>query len=126
MLLVLQGLPAEHFAVVINFETPYGTYGTGHNVAYAGGMLLDPEINVAFDIGSFAELRAMTPATRLEQLLAADKVYGFYDWLNNPAVRREQIVRGLDGGVLSWFYRFILEGMDQGSSRIWALNFQPP
>lgn len=121
----LLGVDAKHYALIVAYDTPFGRFGTGHNLVLADGMLLDAEVNVAFDIGAFGAISKSAPLSRLPALLASQKVYGFYDWLNYPPVRSEQLSRNQDGGVLSWLYQFILGGFSRGATRIWQIHWRP-
>jgi hypothetical protein len=117
-LALIQDIPATDYALTERFDTPYGPFSTGHNLVFAGGLLLDAEINAAFQIGSFRELNAIWPTSRLPRLLAQDRVLGFYNWLNSPPVRAEQLNRGEDGGGIAYYYWFYLWGLDQGATQL--------
>jgi hypothetical protein len=124
-LAVLQGIPATDYAIALNFPTPYGQFAAGHNLVFAGGMLLDAEIDCAFNIGSLGALESIAPGNRLSTLLNDGKVYGFYNWLDSPPVRNEQLSRGQDGGVIAFYYYWYLMGIDQGNTRVWAIPPMP-
>jgi hypothetical protein len=117
-LALIQDIPATHYAITWNFGTPYGDFQAGHNLVYAAGLLLDAEVGVAFHIGSFGELNAISPQSRLARLLGQHRVLGFYNWLNSPPVRAEQLGRQQDGGAIAYFYWFYLWGINQGSTRL--------
>ena len=58
---------------------------------------MTPDFDCAFNIGSLDALESISPGNRLSSLLTNGKVYGFYNWLNSPPVRHEQLSRGQDG-----------------------------
>ncbi|MBO0699004.1 MAG: VCBS repeat-containing protein, partial [Zavarzinella sp.] len=117
-LALIQDIPATHYHLTEQFDTPYGRFAAGHNLVFADGLLLDAEIGVAFNIGSLQELGAISPSSRLPRLLAQGRVLGFYNWLNSPPVRGEQLARGEDGGGIAYYYWFYLWGLDQGATQI--------
>src|SRR5262249_7918461 len=123
-LLLIQGISAIHYNIQLKYSTTLGEFATGHNLVLAGGLLIDAEVNVAFNIGSLSQLTAMTPFGRLSRLLSADKVYGFYDWMNYPPIRIADLGNGYDGGILSWVYQFILAGIGQGATSLRKIPFR--
>ncbi len=124
-LLLIQGIPAVQYHLAYDFPVSWGRFVSMHNLVFADGLLLDGEVNLALNIGSLNQLLSMAPYSRLTTLLSAGDVYGFYDWLNYPPVRAEQLSRGFDGGILSWVYRYMLAGIDQGNTVVTKVSFLP-
>jgi hypothetical protein len=120
-LALIQGIPATHYAIIENFSGPFGQFGTGHNLVLADGLLIDAEINAAFDIGSLNDLESIPGGDRLGTLLRTGHVYGFYNWLNSPPIRNEQLSRGQDGGVIAYYYYWYFLGLDLGNAQIWKI-----
>jgi hypothetical protein len=54
----------------------------------------------------------------LPSLLAQQRVFGFYNWYLNPAVRAAQLAHGQDGGILSFYYQYYFAGIGQGNTTI--------
>jgi hypothetical protein len=124
-LTIIQGMTPRHIALLENFGTPYGQFSTGHNLTMVEGMIVDAEINVAFDIGTSGAFWNISGPSRLPRLFVDHKVYGFYNWLNSPPVRAEQLARGEDGGAIAYYYWFYLWGLDSGSTRIITVQAMP-
>lgn len=113
----LQGIPAITLSLGVNYRTNYGQFVSGHMVAYAEGLWLDPEINMAIQL-NFPQLLRWSPSSRLSNLLNSGQTYGFYNWYLAPHVRAEQLSRGQDGGVIAFYYHYYFEGMGQGGSTL--------
>jgi hypothetical protein len=119
----IMGITAQQYEVDINYNTVFGQFLDGHQVVIADGMILDPESNLAFNIGSLVSFVAIPPANRLIQLLQTNNVYGFYNWLDYPPIRAEQLSRGQDGGAIAFYYRYFFAGIGQGNSSMSAVDF---
>ncbi|MEM7228803.1 MAG: hypothetical protein AAF432_08305 [Planctomycetota bacterium] len=85
-----------------------------HQQVWAAGMVMDPQANIAFDVqGEF--LDSQTPAPeRLRSLIESERIYGAYNWLNNPVVREAQLALGRDGGAVVYLSAYHFEGMQRG------------
>jgi hypothetical protein len=114
-----EGIPARELGQVYNYQTPLGLFQASHVSVYANGLILDAEINVAFAVNLKA-LGQVSPAARLPALLDSQRVFGFYNWYLQPQVRLNQLARGQDGGILSFFYQYYFAGIGQGDT---ALTF---
>jgi hypothetical protein len=117
-----QGIHARTLGQSYNYPTPQGKFVASHVVAYAGGLWLDAEINVAFAL-DFRNLARIRPASRLEALLNRRRVFGFHNEYLRPPVRLAQLSRGLDGGILSFYYKYYFAGIGNGHTQ---LTLQPP
>jgi len=118
LLVRAQGIPARIVGQIYSYQSPAGYVGAQHVVAYAGGLWLDAEINTAFQV-DLAHLAAVPPYSRLPDLLSAHRVYGFYNWYLQPQVRAEQLARGLDGGILGFYYLYYFAGFANGNSQVY-------
>jgi transglutaminase-like putative cysteine protease len=113
-----QGIPAQELAQSYNYATPTGPFVSSHVVVYAGGLWLDAEINIAFK-ASLSQLHQTPPAQRLENLLADQQVFGFYNWYLQPQVRASELAHGLDGGILAFYYQYYFQGIGSGNSIVY-------
>lgn len=110
----LMGISATIKSVGWNYSTSLGQFVASHMMVIANGLWIDPEINLAFRV-DLAKLRATDPISRLALVLNSGKVYGFYNYLIYPPIRSEQLARGVDGGVIAFYYYYYLRGMYQGN-----------
>jgi hypothetical protein len=115
----LQGIDAQVVDLEVDYTTRLGEFAGGHAVVSAGGLWLDAQTNIAFNMDP-AAIQALPPGKRLPSLLAGGDVYGFYNWYLNPAVRAEQLQRGLDGGAMAFFWHYYLAGLGQGNTTFGA------
>jgi hypothetical protein len=115
---LIQGMQPTHFALFEKYTTPFGPFSSGHNFVICEGLFLDGETNLAFNFGSLEQLFSVAPPARLPWLAESGRIYGFYNWLNSPPIRSEQLARGQDGGAIAYFYWFYLWGLDQGSTKL--------
>jgi hypothetical protein len=118
ILIRAQGIPARELAQAYNYQTPDGQIAATHVVVYAGGLWLDAEINTAFVV-NLNTLGRISPFSRLSNLLAADRVLGFYNWYLQPQVRAEQLARGVDGGIIAFYYDYYFAGYHNGASLVY-------
>jgi hypothetical protein len=112
-----EGIQARELVQSYNYATPHGRFVATHAAVYAGGLWLDAEINTAFRI-NLRTIGATPPNARLPALLASHAVFGFYNWYLQPHVRATQLVRGLDGGILSFYYQNYFAGIGQGQTKL--------
>jgi hypothetical protein len=122
LLLILaraQGIRAHELGFHFDAPSPIGQLNSNHVVVYADGLWLDSEINTAIQV-DFGQLRHVAPADRLPTLLNHHHVFGFYDWYLQPQVRQEQLNRGVDGGIIAFFYQYYFAAIGQGSTLMYT------
>ncbi len=122
-LLELQNIPAKIVGYTWNFDTSLlyqsgtsGNFQAGHQLVWSEGMLVDSEINVAFDVEGDYELRNRSIENPLIDMIDNHKIYGFYNWLLKPDIRKEQLARNMDGGIIAFYYHYYLAGLHKGKS----------
>ncbi len=115
------GIPARQLVQSYHYQSALGPFIASHDVVYAGGFWLDAEINTAFRL-NLAQLVRIPPNQRLESLFEHHRVYGFYDWYLQPQVRQAQLARGLDGGIIAFYYQYYLGGIGQGRTELTLEN----
>ncbi len=101
-----------------------GDFFAGHQLVQAAGLIVDGETNMAFHVGDNYQLTGIAPERRLSELIAEHRIYGFYNWFLKPEVRAEQLKRGVDGGIIAFFYYYYLYGTDQADSH--QMSYLPP
>jgi hypothetical protein len=92
-----------------------------HLLLWAEGMILDPLSNIAFDVDGSYWLDATPMGTRLTSLLEQGAVYRGYCWLNQRAVREQQIEQGVDGGLARYLVAYAIEGLDSNDMVVQSL-----
>lgn len=116
-----QGIAARSLGQSYSYPTDRGAFVSSHVAVYAGGLWLDAEINVAFAL-DFRNLLQIAPEARLQTLLNTRRVFGFYNEYLRPDVRTAQLSRGLDGGIIAFYYQYYFAGIGNGNTQ---LHLQP-
>jgi Transglutaminase-like superfamily len=112
-----EGIPARQLVQSYNYPSALGPFIASHDVVYAGGLWLDAEINTAFRL-DLARFEGIAPAQRLNSLFDSNRVFGFYNWYLQPAVRQAQLSHGLDGGIIAFYYQYYFAGIGQGHTQL--------
>ena len=50
------------------------------------------------------------------------RAFGFYDWYLQPNVRQDQLARGVDGGIIAFYYQYYLAGIGQGNTNLYYVR----
>ncbi len=120
LLVRAQGLAAQEIAQSYNYPSPLGPFVSDHVAVYAGGLWLDAEANTAFAL-DLRHLQQIPAGSRLPDLLDSHRVFGFYNDYLQPQVRQEQLRRGLDGGIIAFYYQYYFAGIGDGHTQIQLL-----
>jgi hypothetical protein len=115
------GVRASALAQIYNYPSTQGPFQASHVVVYAGGLWLDAEINTALAV-DLNQIARISPMSRLQHLQDRRRVFGFYDWYLEPNVRGEQLSRGVDGGIIAFYYQFYLAGIAQGNTLLYFIR----
>jgi hypothetical protein len=118
ILIRAQGFKAQELAQAYNYVSPGGLITATHVVVYAGGHWLDAEINTAFAV-NLNKLAQVSPFDRLTNLLDSRAALGFYNWYLQPQVRQDQLSRGVDGGIIAFYYQYYFAGFHNGKSLVY-------
>jgi hypothetical protein len=113
----LQGVNAKVVGLQTNYTGDNGYVYADHAAFYGEGMLFDSLVNQALAFDPIA-LKDLPPASRMERLISGGGVFGFYNQHLNPNVRAANLLRSQDPGVLGYYYKYYLEGINQGQSQL--------
>ena len=118
LLLSLFDKSAQLVSFGVDYDTELGHFRASHAVVAAGGMILDPTINMIIT-KSIKEILELPKATRFEDLLESDDLHLGYNRYLEPKRRRIQIEQhNTDAGVLAFYYPWYLEGLSAPRSTI--------